>query len=209
MQGTTQLTWRTAIPWSLVIFRLLLGPALLILALHVPAAGIWLGLLFVLGPVSDIFDGVLARRFGTATSRLRISDTVVDTVFYIMVLATVVELDWAAIRGRIWLIAAVIAFEAVRHVFDLAKFGRIASYHTYSAKIWGLLLMLAVGTLLCFRHGAWLLTVALVWGIVSELEGLVFSMLLPEWVHDVKTLPRALAIRRAFQKKQTECLTAR
>jgi CDP-diacylglycerol--glycerol-3-phosphate 3-phosphatidyltransferase len=193
----------------LVIFRLILGPTLLILALRLPTPGIWLGFLFVLGPVSDIFDGVLARRFGTATSRLRISDTAVDTVFYIMVLAAVVELDWIAIRDRIVLIVAVIALETVRHVFDLAKFRRIASYHTYSAKIWGLLLMLAVGALLCFRRGAWLLTVALVWGILSELEGLTFSILLPQWVHDVKTLPRALAIRRELEKKKTACIPAR
>jgi hypothetical protein len=95
-----------------------------------------------------------------------------------------------------WLIAAIIAIEAARLLLDLVKFGRIASYHAYSAKLFGLLLMFAVGWLLSSPRDTWLLTAALVWGILSELEGLAFSILLPEWMHDVKTLPRALEARR-------------
>lgn len=195
------MNWRSAIPWSLIIFRFLLGPVIVILARRIGAPDIWLGVLFLAGPVSDIFDGVLARRLGTATAKLRVADSVVDIAFYVFVLIAVGEVNWAAIRGNMWLIAAVIALEAVRLVVDLVKFGRIASYHTYTAKIWGLLLMLAVGSVLCFGGGVWLLTVSLIWGIVSEVEGLTFSVILREWVHDVKTLPRALAIRRAEQAK--------
>ena len=202
------MNWRSAIPWSLVIFRFLLGPVIAMLALRTETPGIWLGVLFLAGPVSDIFDGVLARRFGTATPKLRIADTVVDIAFYIFVLIAVGMVNWPAIRGSIWLIAAVITLECARLVVDLAKFGCIASYHTYTAKIWGMLLMVAVGVLLCFRSGVWLLTVALIWGIVSELEGLAFSLILREWVHDVKSLPRALAIRRAGHAKTVAEISA-
>jgi len=196
------MSWRSAIPWSLVIFRLLLGPALAIAARRVSGPELWIGVLFLTGPLSDIFDGILARRLGCATPSLRIADTVVDITFYGFVLMAVVELNWPAIRARIWLIAAVAALEAARLAFDLVKFRRIASYHSYTAKLWGLLLWLAFGVLLCFNQGAWLLTIALVWGIVCELEGLAFSAILPEWVHDVKTLPRAIAIRREIAEKK-------
>jgi len=195
------LNWRSAIPWSLVVFRFLLGPAIVILAWRIAAPDIWLGILFLAGPVSDIFDGVLARRLGTATSKLRIADTIVDSAFYVCVLIAVGQVNWPAIRGNMWLIVAVIGLESARLVLDLVKFGRIASYHTYTAKIWGLLLMVAVGSVLCFGSGSWLLTVALIWGIVSEVEGMVFSLILQEWVHDVKSLSRALAIRRATRAK--------
>jgi CDP-diacylglycerol--glycerol-3-phosphate 3-phosphatidyltransferase len=197
------LLWRTSIPWSLIIIRLLLGPLLALAAFRTSTPEPWLGLLFLAGPVSDIFDGVLARRFGTDTAALRISDTIVDIVFYIFVLMAIITVNAPAIRHRIWLIAAVIALEAVRLLVDMLKFHRIASYHAYSAKLFGLLLMLAVGWLLCFRRDTWLVTAALVWGIVSELEGLAFSILLPEWVHDVKSLPRALAIRRELLQNRT------
>ena len=197
------LTWHTAIPWSLVAFRLLLGPVIVLASSRTSAPEPWLGLLFLAGPLSDIFDGVLARLFGTATPALRISDTVVDIIFYLFVLIAVIVINGPAIRHRIWLIGAVILIEAARLILDLVKFGRIASYHAYSAKLFGLLLMLAVGWLLSFSRDTWLVTVALVWGILSELEGLAFSFLLPEWVHDVKTLPRALDVRRKLFESRT------
>ena len=145
------MTWRTAIPWSFVIYRLLLGPVIVLASSRSSSPEVWLGLLFISGPVSDIFDGVLARRFGTATAALRISDTIVDIIFYLFVLAAVLVIHPASVRQRAWLISAVILLEAARLVLDLIKFGRIASYHTYSAKLFGLLLMFAVGWLLSFR----------------------------------------------------------
>ena len=190
------MTWRIAIPWSLVAFRLLLGPVIVLASSRESSPEPWLGLLFLSGPISDIYDGVLARRFGTATAALRISDTIVDIIFYLFVLIAVLIISQPAVQHRIWLIGSVMALEAARLVFDLVKFGRIASYHAYSAKLFGLLLMLAVGSLFSFKRDTWLLTAALIFGILSELEGLAFSILLPEWVHDVKTLSRALELRR-------------
>lgn len=188
------MTWRTIIPWSLILFRLFLGPVIVLASLRKPEP--WLGLLFVAGPISDIFDGVLARRFGTATPALRICDTITDIAFYLFVLIAVLIINSPAIFHRIWLIGFVIFIEASRLLLDLTKFGRIASYHSYSAKLFGLLLMLSIGWLLTLRQDTWLLTAALIWGILSELEGLSFSLILPEWVHDVKTLPRALELRQ-------------
>jgi phosphatidylglycerophosphate synthase len=203
------LPWRTAIPWSLIIIRLVLGPVIAFAAFRTSTPQPWLAVLFLAGPISDIFDGILARRFGTDTAALRISDTIVDIVFYLFVLMAIIAINAPAVRHRIWLIAAVIALEAARLLLDMLKFHRIASYHAYSAKLFGLLLMLAVGWLLCFRRDTWLVTVALLWGILSELEGFAFSILLPEWVHDVKSLPRALAIRRELLENRTAQVTAR
>jgi len=194
-------TSRVIIPWSLIAFRLVLGPAIAFAAFRSLLPNPWLAIFFIAGPVSDIFDGVLARRFGTATAALRISDTIVDITFYLFILLAVTAVDASATFSRIWLIGAVILLEALRLVLDLFKFGRIASYHPYSAKLFGFLLMLAVGWLLCFRKDTWLLTFTLSWGILSELEGIAFSLLLPEWVHDVKTLHRAFAIRRTLLEK--------
>jgi phosphatidylglycerophosphate synthase len=203
------LSWRTAIPWSLVIIRLFLGPVIAIAAFRASTPEPWLGILFLAGPISDIFDGVLARRFGTDTAVLRISDTIVDIIFYLFVLITIITINAPAMRHRIWLIAAVVALEGVRLLLDMLKFHRIASYHAYSAKLFGLLLMLAVGWLLCFRRDTWLVTLALGWGILSELEGLTFSIILPEWVHDVKSLPRAIAIRRELLENRITQVHAR
>jgi phosphatidylglycerophosphate synthase len=43
--------------------------------------GGWLGAIVVMALLSDIYDGVLARRWGNETARLRVSDSVTDTFF--------------------------------------------------------------------------------------------------------------------------------
>ena len=148
------------------------------------------------GLLSDVYDGILARRWQTDTAALRVADSFADTIFYIGVLAAIVERHWLVLHQRLWLLAALLALEALRFAFDWIKYRRMASYHSYAAKVWGLLLAAATIALLCFNRAPWLLTLALVWGILCDLEGLAMSALLPQWTHDVKSLRRAFQLRR-------------
>ena len=180
----------------MVASRALLGVAIPLAAMRLPAPEIWLGAMIAVGFLSDVYDGVLARRWGTATEALRVSDSAADTIFYVGVLVAVVERHWPVIHARLWLLAALLGLEATRIVFDWVKFGRMASYHSYASKVWSLLLALATISLLCLNRGFWLTTLAIVWGILCDLEGLAMSAMLPEWTHDVKNLRRALRLRR-------------
>ena len=119
-----------------------------------------------------------------------------DTVFYLGVLAAVIDRHWPVLRDRLWLLAALLALEVLRSLFDFIKFHRMASYHSYAAKTWGVLLAAATFALLCLDRAPWLVTAALLWGILCDLEGLAMSAFLPQWTHDVKTLRRALELRR-------------
>jgi CDP-diacylglycerol--glycerol-3-phosphate 3-phosphatidyltransferase len=191
----------------MVVFRLLLAPAIVACALRAPRPQVWLGLMIAAGFASDVFDGILARRWGTATAALRVADSAVDIVFYIGVLAAAIVRHGPVIRERIGLVAAVLTMEAARVLFDWLKYGRMASYHSYAAKAWGVLLAVATIAMLCFDRGYWLVTAALVWGIVCDAEGMAMSALLPEWTHDVKTLRRALALRKEMFAAREETLS--
>jgi len=180
----------------MIVFRALLAPLLVAAALWLPAPQLWLGAMIAAGFLSDVYDGVLARRWGTDTAALRIADSAVDTVFYLGVLAAVIIRHGPVLRERIWLLAAVLVLEGLRMGFDWLKFRRMASYHSYAAKLWGVLLAVSTIALLCFDRGFWLLTAALIWGVLCDLEGLAMSALLPVWKHDVKTLGRAIELRR-------------
>ena len=187
---------RSAIPWSMVALRFILGPIAALVALRVVHPQLWLGLIVAAGFLSDVYDGILARKWGTATARLRIADSAVDIVFYLGVLSALIVRHGDELHARLGLLIAVLAFEAARLVFDFARYGRMSSYHTYTAKAWGVLLATSTITLLCFDRFAWLLTVTLIWGILCDTEGLLITALLPQWAHDVKSLPRALVLRR-------------
>jgi CDP-diacylglycerol--glycerol-3-phosphate 3-phosphatidyltransferase len=183
----------------MVVCRTLLGAAIPLAAARLRVPEAWLGAMIAAGFLSDIYDGVLARRWGTATAALRIADSAADTVFYVGVLIAVVERHWPVIHARLWLLAVLLGLEATRIVFDWAKFGRMASYHSYASKAWSALLAMATIALLCFNRGLGLTTVAIFWGILCDLEGLAMSVILPQWTHDVKNLRRAVKIRRKMQ----------
>ena len=187
---------RKIIPWAMVVFRAIAGAIIPLLAWKLPSPELWLGLLATAGFLSDVYDGILARRWGTATAPLRLADSAIDTLFYLGILAAVILRHGSALRERSWLLAGLLALEAARHLFDWLKYRRMASYHTYASRLWGALLASATIALLCFNSAFFLLTFALAWGILCDLEGLLISILLPEWKHDVKSIPRAFALRR-------------
>jgi CDP-diacylglycerol--glycerol-3-phosphate 3-phosphatidyltransferase len=191
------MNWRLQIPWTMLVCRAILGPAIAIMA-RLPNPELWLGTMIAAGFLSDVYDGILARRWGTATPVLRIADSAADTVFYLGVLAAITERHWPVLRANLALLVALLALEALRWIYDWLKFRRMASYHSYAAKFWGVLLVAATLALLCFNRAFWLVTAALAWGILCDLEGLAMSILLPAWAHDVRTLPRAFAIRRGM-----------
>ncbi len=75
-----------AVPPLLIALRVMLGPVLLEAATH-PAMYLWIVPILVLATLSDIFDGVIARKIGTATESLRVADSRADFWFYMWVCA--------------------------------------------------------------------------------------------------------------------------
>ncbi len=191
----------------MVAFRVLLGPAIAFAALRLPAPQPWLGAMIAAGFLSDVYDGILARRWGTETAALRVADSAADTVFYLGVLSAVIARHWPVLRDRLTLLIVLLALEAARYLFDWIKFRRIASYHSYASKAWGALMAAATIALLCFDRAFWMVTLALVAGILCDLEGLAMSALLPQWTYNVKTLRRALALRRRMQAEPRKAVT--
>jgi phosphatidylglycerophosphate synthase len=182
------------IPVSLTSVRLALGPIALACALtHVPR--IWFVPILVAGLLSDIYDGVLARRWHCDTAGVRLFDSMADTFFY----ACVGVAMWVGrpemFHGNGGMILALLMTEAARFTVDFAKFGKPASYHTYLAKGWGLLMAVAVMLALARPGNGGLIGTSLLAGILCNAEGLAMSMVLPVWARDVKTLRAAWKMR--------------
>jgi CDP-diacylglycerol--glycerol-3-phosphate 3-phosphatidyltransferase len=182
------------IPWAMAAGRALLGPVL-IAGERCGWNGLMLAWLVVAALLSDIFDGVLARRWKCDTAGVRLFDSMADTVFYACVAIALWIGQPQILRANAGLLAALLALEAMRFGLDFARFGKPASYHSYLAKTWGLVMAIAV--VAAFGWGAsGLMPVALALGIASDLEGLAMSVVLPVWRKDVKTLRAAWRLRR-------------
>jgi phosphatidylglycerophosphate synthase len=189
---------RERIPWGMAAGRAALGPVL-----AVGAECGWNGLamagLVVVALVSDIFDGVLARRWRCDTAGVRLFDTMADTVFYLCAAAALWIGQPGTVRAYAWRLGGLLGLEAVRLGFDLAKFGRPASYHSYLAKTWGLVMASGVVGLFAMRRGNWAFSCAMVVGVACQMEGLAMSLMLPVWRRDVKTLRAAWRLREEMK----------
>ncbi|GGL12280.1 CDP-alcohol phosphatidyltransferase family protein [Deinococcus radiotolerans] len=142
---------------------------------------LWTGLL------SDILDGVLARRLGVASGPLRLADSVVDGVFALCIGAALYVQFTAQLTAMWPLVLAYLGTDVLGWLLDLRKFGRLAAYHAYSTKLTGLLLAAAATRLALSGEGD-LLRVALIVGILNHLERALMTALLPRWTPDVPTL---------------------
>ena len=175
--------------------RVALGPGIA-LAAHRGWDGKWLGLIILVALLDDIYDGVLARRWHSDTSALRLADSLADTVFYLGV-AGALWLRQPQVLHRNWHpLAVLFALEGARYIFDLNKFGKVASYHSYLAKCWGLIMAIALVAVISFGDLEWLVRASILIGVFANLEGLAMSLLLLRWQNDVKTLPAAWRLRQ-------------
>ena len=190
------MTLTSRIPLALTALRALLAPALAALAIAAPSQ-VAFGVCLIAGFLSDVFDGVIARRLGVATPDLRRLDSIADTFFYAAATFAAWQLYPQVILEH-WVSLAFLALlELSRYAFDLAKFRREASYHMWSSKAWGIVLFLAFFGLLALGYtGAWIAAPIYV-GIVADMEGLAISLVLPKWRSDVPSIVHAVRLRAA------------
>lgn len=182
------------IPLSLTILRIALGPALLILVLGYPDA-ILFGICLTLAFLSDVFDGIIARRLGIATANLRRLDSIADSIFYVCATLVAWLLYPNVFIEHSAALLLLLALELVRYAFDLLKFRRETSYHMWSSKLWGIFLFLGFFSLLSLGQQGSLITIAIYAGIIADLEGLAISLVLAEWRADVPSLLHAFRFR--------------
>jgi len=179
----------------MVSFRAALGPGMIAIA-WLRGRSILLAACVALALLSDIFDGILARRWQVDSERLRRWDTRADVFFYFCMLIVVLLLFPEAIYRRWLLLAAVITAEVIQQVFAAVKYGRHSSYHSILAKIWGLLLAASAVALPVYGVDNWLLDFSIAWGILCNAQGLIMTLLLPAWHRDVPSIFHALRLRR-------------
>jgi phosphatidylglycerophosphate synthase len=174
-------------PQILMAFRAACAPVMFVLACF-EYPGLLIAGVLAAGFASDLVDARLARRMGMMTPSLRYADTLIDTVFYVGAAGALAVAVPGAFEGAGLPLVALIIIHVSRATFEVTKYGRIASYHMWSAKALGALLAVAVAVSLATRESNVLLTCAIWLGIGNELEGFAASAILPVWSADVPSV---------------------
>ena len=183
------------IPLTLVIFRAGIAPFLLWDAIDGKTSILFI-IGYVAGFLSDIFDGVIARRIGVSNAELRQADSWADVCFYSCVFASAWLTHQETLITFRWLLLTVVFTQLLWWAVNLFKYGKPASYHTYSAKIWGITLFIATVAMFGFDYAGFPLWLTIIAGFIHTVEEIAMTLLLPEWKHDVLSIFHAVRLRR-------------
>jgi CDP-diacylglycerol--glycerol-3-phosphate 3-phosphatidyltransferase len=128
-----------AIPVALTSYRLTLGFVAIGCAWHGADPSIY-AVILVTGILSDIFDGIIARKLGIATVFLRRYDSAVDVIYYICILITGTMAHPTAIREHLPAIIVILVSEGVCFLVCLVRFQCLPGTQSFLARCYGIVI---------------------------------------------------------------------
>lgn len=182
------------LPNLLSSLRFLLVPVLLTLAWH-GQNQIFLTC-FVMSLLTDLADGLLARRLGLATELGAKLDSWADFLTYLALPLCGWWLRSEIVRQeRLWLAAGIGCYLAAT-IIGFLKFRRLTSYHTWGAK--GAAVLVGAAVLIFFAEGpGWVFRVVMPFVVLTNLEEIAITMTLRRPAANVPSLWHAKKLREA------------
>ncbi len=144
---------------------------------------------------TDALDGWMARKLnqaGPAGARL---DSWADFCMYMSLPLCAWWLWPDIVRKELVFIIAVVASYIVPVTYGSLKYGRMTSYHTRLAKLSAVLMGPSI-LLLFSRVTPWPFRIFSIVPVMSSVEELIMTTLLPRWHANIPSLRHAIAVKR-------------
>jgi CDP-diacylglycerol--glycerol-3-phosphate 3-phosphatidyltransferase len=185
------------LPIALIYTRLLLGFVIILLSIkQVDNYKFIVVLLLTIGLLTDIFDGIMARRLNISTQTLRRLDSSVDQVFFISVaVATYIQCP-AFFKANVLKLTLLLVFEGSTYLICFIKFKKEIATHTIGAKIWTLFLFTTLVQIILQCQSVALFNICFWIGLFTRLEIIAIVFILKKWTNDVPTIYHALKLRQ-------------
>jgi cardiolipin synthase (CMP-forming) len=190
---------------ALILFRLTLAPIILSLAYFVgekskPAILI----LMYLGLISDILDGIIARYQNQSSEKLRRMDSQADMIFWLSIGFSTWILYPKLISDNVFAIRVILGMEIACYTISILRFKRETCTHAYLSKLWGITLLIAFTSLIGFNKAGFPFNLAIVVGLVSHLDRILITLILPKWTYDIPSTYHAYLIRKGTSIKRNK-----
>ena len=118
------------IPHLLIYSRVVIGLVIILLAMYpVAYSRQWIIFLIAVGLLTDIFDGIIARRMGISSERLRRLDSSVDQVFWVMVLIATCIISPLFYQLHLQQILLLLGVEAFTYLLCFVRFRKEVATH--------------------------------------------------------------------------------
>jgi len=194
---------KSIIPISLILFRFLLAPIILVLAYSIgEAAKTTIVILMYLGLISDILDGIIARKLNISSEKLRRMDSQTDMIFWLSIGFATWILYPKLISNNYIVIWTILGMELACYVISLLKFKKETCTHAFLSKLWGITLLIAFTSLIGFNHAGIPFTLTIAMGLISHIDRILITLILPKWTHDIPSSYHAYLIRKGIKFKR-------
>jgi CDP-diacylglycerol--glycerol-3-phosphate 3-phosphatidyltransferase len=203
--SSLKLKFMKKIPLLLIAFRFFLAPVIFLLAFYLRdnSRAIILVLMY-LGLFSDIIDGIIARNLNVATAKLRRLDSQADMIFWLSIGFSSWVLAPEVILRNLFPITAILIMEGLCYAVSILKFGKETCTHAFLSKLWGISLLVGFTFLIGFDNSGIPFAIAIIMGIISHLDRIAITLILPKWTHDIPSCYHAFLIRKGktFRKNK-------
>jgi CDP-diacylglycerol---glycerol-3-phosphate 3-phosphatidyltransferase len=192
------------IPYLLIAIRFLFAPVIFFLAFTIAEESrfIILSLMFI-GLLTDIFDGIIARKVGVSSEKLRRLDSQVDLVFWLSLGFAAYFINTELIKSQWKNIALIFIMEALCYIISFIKFKKETCTHAFLSKMWGLSLLIAFTYLIGFQQAGWAFYLTIILGFISHLDVILIILILPKWQYDIPSFYHAWKIRKGIERKKS------
>ncbi|RXR30088.1 CDP-alcohol phosphatidyltransferase family protein [Flavobacterium piscinae] len=195
------------IPLALILFRFLLAPIILMLAYFIgESAKTIIVILMYLGLISDILDGIIARKQNISSAKLRRMDSQTDMIFWLSIGFATWILYPTLISENAAVIWTILGMEVACYVISFLKFKKETCTHAFLSKLWGLTLLVAFTSLIGFNYAGIPFALAIIMGLLSHIDRILITLILPKWTHDIPSAYHAYLIRKGIDFKRNDYL---
>jgi len=195
------------IPLGLIFSRLLIGFVILVYSYFQPTSFQFIiTSLIVIGLLTDIFDGIIARKLNVSTRKLRRMDSSVDQMFWICCLIGAWMICPEFFKTNSLKLLIILIVEALTYVVSFLRFRKEVATHAIMSKVWTLTIMAAIIQVVLSCNSSVLFELCFYVGIISRLEIIAILFILKEWTNDVPSIYHAILIRQGKEIKRHKLL---
>jgi len=193
----------TQLPFALIISRVFIGLGIIALSiLQTENYALWIVTLMIIGLLTDVFDGIIARKLNVSTEKLRVWDSNVDLFFWLTVIGAIFYLNWPFVKGHFGWIVAVLLMESIGYLISYIKFKKPVATHSILAKFWTITLLGFLIDLTLNTTSSAFFFICIGLGLISRLEIILIIIKLSNWATDVPSIFSVAKINRGFPIKR-------
>ena len=196
MENLTVVNILRNMPLALVIMRFMIGIIIFVGAKNKYFQRFFL-LFFIAGFFSDFLDGFIARRVGHVPRIVGVLDGYADITLYISTLYFLLKNYSDSLRKYRHYIFALIGLILISWLFCYLKFGKLTSYHPYSAKLFGISIFLFVAGIYIFKKGTFF-PLLIIFGLLNIGEEIAITYVMPYYRVSICSIREAIKLADTY-----------